>query len=147
MQSKCRPRDPETRKGKEDACFLSLPHFLSNLCFSWPGFGVFYLVVGRFSRAKAKPRMKKKTMKGEGAVGGGGGTRGEGSAENRLQTCKQPRKSDAVNGIPDWPTECQPVHTNFKGILSVVMRLTSFVFAQKKIQYLDQYLARQVLQF
>ena len=101
-------------------------------------------MVGRFSRAKAKPRMKKKTMRGEGA---GGGARGEGSAENRLQTCKQPRKSDAVNGIPDWPTECQPVHKNFKGVLSVVMRLTSFVFAQKKIQYFDQYLARQVLQF
>ena len=90
--------------------------------------------------------MKKKTMRGEGA-GGGWGARGEGSAENRLQTCKQPRKSDAVNGIPDWPTECQPVHKNFKGVLSVVMRLTSFVFAQKKIQYFDQYLARQVLQF
>lgn len=87
-------------------------------------------MVRRFSRAKAKPRTKKET------VGGGGGegwTRGEGSEENRLQICKQPRKSDAVNGIPDWPTECQPVHTNFKEILSVVIRLTLFVFAQKNL--------------
>ena len=29
-------------------------------------------MVDRFSRAKAKPRMKKKTMRGEGAGGGGG---------------------------------------------------------------------------
>lgn len=40
--------------------------------------------------------------------------------------------SDAVNDISDWPTECQPVHTNFKGVPSVVMRLSLFVPAQKK---------------
>ena len=58
------------------------------------------------SRAKAEPRSKQKTM-GERA-------RGEGSAKNRLQSTPWDfwncvRFLDAGSGIPDWPTECQPV--------------------------------------
>ena len=77
--------------------------------------------------------------------------RGQGEKAVRKTACKPTNNPQigrkAAKGIPDWPTECQPVHTNFKGVLSVVMRLTLFMFAQKKFQYLDQYLARQVLQF
>lgn len=118
LQRTSGPCEPETRKGKEDACFLRSPHFLSNL-YVGGRFLVFFLLWFVDSAARKLNR--------------GRGTRGEGSEENRLQTCKQPRKSDAVNGIPDWPTECQPVHTNFKGILSVVIRLTLFVFSQKNL--------------
>ena len=142
LQSKCRPCEPETRKGKEDACFFRAPHFLSGLCVAGR-FLVFFIWWLVDSAARKLNRGRKRKRWGD----GGGGTRGEGSEENRLQTCKQPRKSNAVNGIPDWPTECQLVHKNFKGVLSVVMRLTLFAFAQKKIQYFDQYLARQLLQF
>ena len=32
LQSKSVPREPETIKGKEDACFIRSPHILSKLC-------------------------------------------------------------------------------------------------------------------
>ena len=59
-----------------------------------------------YSRAKAGPRLKQKTM-GERA-------RGEGSEKNRLQSTPRDfwncaRCLDAGSCIPDWPRECQPV--------------------------------------
>ena len=57
LQSKSGPREPETLKGKEDACFIRSPHILSKLCVAgrFLVFFFFSFVVRRFSLAKAKP--------------------------------------------------------------------------------------------
>ena len=59
-----------------------------------------------YRRAKAEPRSKQKTMGEE--------VRGKGVEKNRLHStplefCNYIQKVDVANGIPDWPTECQPV--------------------------------------
>jgi len=59
-----------------------------------------------YRRAKAEPRSKQKMM--------GEGVRGKGIEKNRLHStpwefCYYIQKVDVANGIPDWPTECQPV--------------------------------------
>ena len=104
-----------------------------------------------YSRAKAEPRSKQKTMN-EGA-------RGEGSEKNRLQSTPWDfwtafafwtQGAAVLTGRQNFNPSADvrfPVDTNFKRVPSVEMRLTWFMFAQKNIQ--RQYLKRQekVLQF
>ena len=60
----------------------------------------------KYTAQKAEPRSKQKTM--------GEGVRGKGSEKNCLHSIPWEfwnyiQKVDIANGIPDWPTECQPV--------------------------------------
>ena len=142
LQRTSGPCEPETRKGKEDACFLRSPHFLSNL-YVGGRFLVFSLLWFVDSAPRKLNRGRKRKRWGEGG-GWDKGRRQWGKPPANLQTTPKIGRSKRYSWLADrMSTSAYKLQRNTVGCNTAHL----ICVLSKKSQYFDQYLARQVLHF